>query len=182
VLRRIRQFGTPVLDTVAPKPYVTHQKLFDPALPHGLHYYWKSHKLAPLTDRVIDVITEHATAITSPLTTVPIFTQGGAVARVADDATAYAHRDAAHDINIVAVWRPDDPDPDRHVEWVRAFFAALEPYSQGVYVNFTSDEGTTRVREAAYGPEKWQRLVALKSKYDPTNLFRHNTNIPSQSG
>ncbi|MGH8901647.1 MAG: FAD-binding oxidoreductase [Egibacteraceae bacterium] len=182
VLRRVRRFGAPVLDTVAPKPYTAHQKLIDPALPHGLHYYWKSHKLAPLGDQVIDLIIEHASRIASPLTTVPIFTQGGAVARVADDATAYAHRDAAHDINIVAVWRPDDPEPDRHVEWVRTFFAALTPHSKGVYVNFTNDDDSDRIREAAYGPAKWQRLTALKSKYDPTNFFRLNANIPPPGG
>jgi FAD/FMN-containing dehydrogenase len=181
VLRQLREFGTPVIDAVGPKPYVAHQKFFDPAVPHGLHYYWKSHRLPPLTDEVIDVITEHASAITSPLTTVPIFTQGGAVARVPDDATAYPHRDAAHDINIVAAWRPDDPEPTRHIDWVRAFFAALEPHSAGVYVNFTSDDPPERIREAAYGAKKWRRLMALKNQYDPTNFFRLNANIPPAS-
>jgi FAD/FMN-containing dehydrogenase len=81
VLRPIKEFGTPVFDTLSPKPYVAHQKLFDPAVPHGRHYYWKSHKLGPLTDDIIGVIVEQARRITSPLTTEPIFTQGGAVAR-----------------------------------------------------------------------------------------------------
>lgn len=178
VVRRIREFNTPAVDAVVPKPYVAHQKMFDPAFPHGVHYYWKSHKLSRLTDQVIDVPTEHASGITSPLSSVGIFTHGGAVARVPDGATAYAHRDAAHDINIVAAWRPDDPEPDRHIAWVRAFFAALEPHSMGVYVNFTSDDPQHRLREAAYGRETWQQLVALKSKYDPTNFFRLNANIP----
>ena len=110
LLRDIRQFRNPSLDAVAPKAYVAHQKMFDPALPHGDHYYWKSHKLPALSDEMIGVITEHAARVTSPLTTVPIFTQGGAVARVPEGATAYAHRGAAHDINIVAAWRPDDED------------------------------------------------------------------------
>ena len=108
----------------------------------------------------------------------PIFTQGGAVSRVPDGATAFANRDAAHDINIAAAWRPDDPEPDRHVEWVRAFFAAMEPHSRGVYVNFTSDDAADRIRANAYGPEKWRRLVDLKQKYDPTNFFRLNANVP----
>ncbi len=178
VIGRIRGFGTPAVAAVAPKPYVAHQKMIDAAVPPGLHYYWKSHKLAPLMDDTIDAIVEHASAITSPLTTIPIFTQGGAVARVPGDATAFAHRAAAHDINIVAAWQPDDPEPDRHLQWVRGFFEALEPHSQGVYVNFTSDDTTDRVREQAYGAEKWQRLVAVKNKYDPTNFFRLNANIP----
>ena len=182
VLRPIREFGTPVMDTVVPKPYVAHQKMFDPALPHGLHYYWKSHKLGPLTDDIIEIVVEHARQITSPLTTVPLFTQGGAVARIPEDETAFPNRDAAHDINIVAAWRPDDPDPDRHIEWVRKFFVALEPHSRGVYVNFTSDDSNDRVRSRAYSPQQWERLTGLKAKFDPTNFFRFNANIPPADG
>ncbi|HEX2064133.1 MAG TPA: FAD-binding oxidoreductase, partial [Acidimicrobiales bacterium] len=178
VLRQVRAVGNPAMDVVSPKPYVAYQKMIDAAVPHGLHYYWKSHKLPPLTDEMIDVIIENASAITSPLTTVPLFTQGGAMGRVPDDATAFANRDAAHDINIAAAWRPDDAEPERHVQWVRDFFRALEPHSRGVYVNFTSDDAGDRVRAKAYGPEKWNRLVALKQKYDPTNFFRLNANIP----
>jgi FAD/FMN-containing dehydrogenase len=178
VVRPIREFGTPVLDTVMPKPYVGHQKMFDLAVPDGLHYYWKGHKLPPLSDELIDVIVEHASRITSPLTTNSIYTLGGAVARVDDDATAFANRSAAHEINITAAWQPDDPEPGRHIEWVRSFFGALEPHSRGVYVNYINDDAAERVREAAYGPEKWRRLVALKGKYDPTNFFRFNANIP----
>jgi hypothetical protein len=178
ILRPVRRLGTPAVDLVMPKPYCAHQKMFDAAVPHGQHYYWKSHKLPPLDDDIIDVIVTHCAAITSPQTSVPIFTQGGAVSRVPDDATAYPRRDAAHDINIVAAWSPGEPDPARHIEWVRSFFTALEPHSEGVYVNFTSDDSGERVREAAYGAEKWARLTALKAKYDPTNLFRVNANIP----
>lgn len=176
-LRPLREFRRPALDTVAPKPYVAHQAMFDAALPHGRHYYWKSWKLPPLSDEIIDVISEHASRVTSPFSTVPIFTQGGAVLRLDDDATAYAGRSAAHDINIVAAWEPGDPEPERHIQWVRDFWAALEPFGAGVYVNFLSDEPQTAV-EAAYGAEKYARLVALKSKYDPTNFFRLNANIP----
>jgi len=160
-----------------PKPYVAHQKMFDAALPHGRHYYWKSHKLGPLTDETISVVIDQARQITSPLSSVALFTQGGAVARVPADATAFANRDATHDINIVGSWLPDDTDADRHVAWVRQMFDALQPFSKGVYVNFTSDDANDRV-QAAYSPEQWQRLVTLKTKYDPTNFFRLNANIP----
>lgn len=177
-LRPIRTLGTPAFDVVTPKPYAMHQKMFDAALPHGRHYYWKSHKLGPLTEDVIDVVVEHSHRITSPQSTVPIFCSGGAVGRVSHDATAFPHRDAAHDINIVASWLPDDAaHADRHIEWVRTFFTALEPHSKGVYVNFTSDDATQRVR-LAYTGEQWARLSALKAKYDPTNFFRMNANIP----
>jgi FAD/FMN-containing dehydrogenase len=181
VLRPLREFGTPALDAVTQKPYVAHQKMFDPAAPHGLHYYWKGHKLPPLSDEMIDVIVEHASKITSPLATIPIYTLGGAVARVDEDATAFANRDAAHEIVITAAWQPDDAEPGRHIEWVRTFFAALEPHSRGVYVNYISDDAPDRVREGAYGAKKWQRLVALKGKYDPKNFFRFNANIPPKS-
>lgn len=177
-LRQVRGFGNPVVDAVMPKPYVAHQKMFDAAVPHGRHYYWKSHKLPALTDEMIAVIVEHSSAITSPMSTIPVFTQGGAVARVPDEATAFAHRGAAHDINIVASWEPSDPEPERHIAWVRDFHAALEPHSAGLYVNFASDEPGESVREAAYGAEKLKRLVELKGRYDPTNFFRHNSNIP----
>jgi FAD/FMN-containing dehydrogenase len=178
VLRPIREFGTPAWDAVMPKPYVAHQKMFDRGVPHGLHYYWKGHRLPPLSDEMIDVIVEHASEITSPLTSIGIYTLGGAVARVDEDATAFANRDAAHEINITAAWQPDDAEPERHIEWARSLFAALEPHSRGVYVNYINDDASDRARERAYGAEKWRRLVALKGKYDPTNFFRLNANIP----
>ena len=179
-LRPARTVGSPAADAVTVKPYIAHQKMFDAGLPHGRHYYWKSHKLGPLGDDVIDVIVEHAGLTTSPLSSVPIFTQGGAVGRVPEDATAFPNRDAAHDINVVASWLPDDPERERHVEWVRDFFGALEPYSRGVYVNFTSDDTDARVR-SAYSPTQWERLVDAKTTYDPTNFFRVNANIPPRA-
>jgi FAD/FMN-containing dehydrogenase len=181
-LAPLRSFGTPAIDAVMPKPYVAHQKMFDSALPHGNHYYWKAHKLPPLSDEIIGVVVEHARDITSPLSTIPIFCSGGAVSRVPNDETAFASRSAAHDINIVAAWLPDDPEPHRHVEWVRSFYAALEPFSQGVYVNFTNDDPAPRVQADAYGPDKWARLSALKAKYDPTNFFQLNANISPDGG
>jgi hypothetical protein len=151
--------------------------MFDAAYPHGRHYYWKAHKLGPLTDDVIDVVVEHSAQVTSPLSAVPIFCFGGAVAREPEHSTAFPYRDASHDINIVASWLPKEAaDADRHIEWVRGMFHALEPHSRGVYVNFTSDDATERVRQA-YNDNQWTRLTALKSKYDPTNFFRMNTNI-----
>jgi FAD/FMN-containing dehydrogenase len=177
-LAPIQELPTPAVDTLQPKPYVTHQKMFDPLYPHGRHYYWRSHKLGPLTDEIIDVVVDQAARVTSPLSAVPIFSLGGAIARVPEETTAFPYRDACHDINIVASWLPEEAgDTDRHIDWVREFFRALEPYSRGVYVNFTSDDANDRVR-AAYSDQQWARLTALKSKYDPTNFFRMNANIP----
>jgi FAD/FMN-containing dehydrogenase len=177
-LAPIHELPTPAFDTLQPKPYATHQKMFDPLYPHGRRYYWRSHKLGPLTDEIIDVVVDHAARVTSPLSAVPIFSLGGAVARVPEESTAFPYRDASHDINIVASWLPEEAgDAGRHIEWVRGFFRALEPYSRGVYVNFTSDDANERVRDA-YNDQQWARLTALKAKYDPTNFFRMNANIP----
>ena len=176
-LRPLREFKAPALDTVGPKPYVAHQAMFDAAYPHGRHYYWKAWKLPPLTDAPIDVMVEQASSITSPLSAIPIFTLGGAVGRVDDDATAFTGRSAAHDINFVASWLPDDPEPERHKAWARTAWESMRPFADGVYVNFLSDEPAPHV-QVAYGEHKYARLAALKNKYDPSNVFRFNQNVP----
>jgi FAD/FMN-containing dehydrogenase len=180
VLRPVREFRAPALDTVGPKPYVAHQAMFDAAYPHGRRYYWKAWKLPPLTDAAIDVIVDRASVITSPLSAIPIFTLGGAVGRVDDDATAFTGRSAAHDINFVASWLPDDPEPEKHKAWARSAWEAMRPFAHGVYVNFLSDEPAPHV-QVAYGEHKYARLAALKSKYDPANVFRFNQNITPAS-
>jgi len=172
----LRRFKTPALDAIAPKPYVAHQSMFDAALPHGRGYYWKSCALPPLTEEMIDVLIRQAEKITSPLSTMPIFTLGGAVARVREDATAFSHRGAQHNLNILGAWQMDDPDPERHKAWVRETWEAMQPFACGAYVNFMSDEPADRVR-AVYGSDKYERLVSLKRRYDPENVFRHNQNI-----
>jgi FAD/FMN-containing dehydrogenase len=180
VLRPLRELKAPALDTVGPKPYVAHQAMFDAAYPHGRHYYWKAWKLPPLTNAAIDVIVDHASVITSPLSAIPIFTLGGAVGRVDDDATAFTGRRAAHDINVVASWLRDDPAPEEHKAWARSAWEAMRPFADGVYVNFLSDEPAPHV-QVAYGEHKYARLAALKSKYDPSNAFRFNQNITPAS-
>jgi hypothetical protein len=125
---------------------------------------------------VIDITVEHSMRIRSPLTTFPIWQLGGAVARVDDDETAFDGRGAGHTFNITAMTEgPDGFDAER--EWARGFWSALEPHHRSVYVNFLMDEGEERIR-AAYGAAKWDRLKALKRRYDPDNLFRLNQNIP----
>lgn len=177
-LRPLRAFGKPVADVITTKPYVAHQKMLDGAVPHGRHYYWKSHRLGPLDSEVIDLICTHLAEISSPLSSVPIFCFGGAMARVPEDETAFPHRDAAHDINIVGSWLPEQAqEADRHRSWVRGFFDDLAPHSRGVYVNFTSDDAQQRVRQA-YTEAQWTRLRGVKAAYDPTNFFDQNANIP----
>ena len=81
-----------------------------------------------------------------------------------------------HIVNIVGAWSIDDPDPERHIAWVRESWEAMQPFSTGVYVNFMSDEPADRLR-AVYGPDKYERLIALKRRYDPDNVFRNNRNV-----
>jgi FAD/FMN-containing dehydrogenase len=146
----------------------------DANFPAGRNYYWKSEDLPPLSDAAIDTIVAHAENITSPYSAVGLFQLGGAAGRVPEDACAYSHRNARHALNISASWT--DGDSDKHIAWARDFDTAMQPYTVGVYVNFLSNEGQDRVK-AAYGPRKYDRLVALKRKYDPTNFFRVNQNI-----
>ncbi len=177
VVRPLKEFGNPIADLLEPKPYLALQSMFDPLVPHGWHRYWKSVELPPLTDDAIDTLIDHTSRITSPRSYTIVLQLGGALARVAEDATAFGQRDAAHNVVINAVWTEDDPEPDRHIAWARDFFDALQTHATGrVYVNFLGDEGQDRVREA-YGERNYERLARLKRVHDPTNFFRLNQNI-----
>lgn len=177
VVSPLKQFGHPIVDLLEPKPYAALQSMFDPMSPHGWHRYWKSVELPRLTDHAIDTLVEHASTVTSPKSYCIVFQLGGALARVGDDETAFSQRDAAHNVNINAVWTEEDPHSQRHVAWARDFFDAMQPHAgRRVYLNFLGEEGGKRVRQA-YGARNYERLVELKRAYDPTNFFRLNQNI-----
>jgi FAD/FMN-containing dehydrogenase len=177
VVAPLKAFGSPVLDLCEPKPFLEHQSMFDPSYPHGQWYYMRACDVAELSDEVIDITVEHAMRIRSPLTAFPIWQMGGAISRVGEDETAFNGRGAGHTFNITAATAGREGF-DEEREWVRDFWSALEPHhTSGVYVNFLMNEGEDRVREA-YGTEKYDRLKALKRRYDPDNLFRLNQNIP----
>jgi hypothetical protein len=175
-IKPLREFGSPVLDACAPKPFLEHQGMFDASYPHGWWYYMRACDVAELTDEVIDTTVEHALRISSPRTAFPIWNLGGAMTDIGEDETAFHGRQARYEFNITAATDTEDGfDAER--EWVRSFWTALEPQHSSVYVNFLMDEGSDRVR-AAYGDTKYERLRALKREYDPENLFRLNQNIP----
>jgi FAD/FMN-containing dehydrogenase len=179
ILRPLRRFGAPLVDLVGPKLYVDHQSGIDDTVPHGWHYYWKATNLTDLSDELIDVVAQHAYRARSPRSYAAMFHMGGAVARVARDATAYPSRDVAHNIVIDAAWLADEDDTvgASDTRWTRSFLEALEPHRAGVYVNFLdSDDDTARVREA-YGEATYRRLAEIKATYDPENVFHHNKNI-----
>ncbi len=174
VIRPLKEFGPPVMDMMGPLPYTALQQANDPTAPAGLQSYFKAAFLQDLSDEAIDAMIEYAAQATSPLSMIHIHQLGGAMNRVAADATAFWHRNEGFVVNIIGMW-PTPVDNDKHTGWARGLFAALEPSMHGAYINFLGDEGEARIR-AAYGLN-YERLVALKSKYDPTNLFRLNQNI-----
>jgi FAD/FMN-containing dehydrogenase len=171
-----RRLGEPLVDLLRPTPYVAHQGMFDATSPHGLGYYWKSEYLAALSDEAIEILIEHAWRAPTPMSYTIMFHLGGAVARTDPEASAFEDRRARHALVVDAVWS-DPAAGDAAVTWARTFWQRLGPISSGrIYVNFLGEEGPDRVR-AAYGATKYDRLRALKGKYDPTNFFRLNQNI-----
>jgi FAD/FMN-containing dehydrogenase len=176
VLRPLRACRTPLLDLVGPTPYVDFQSALDSTVPHGWNYYWKSTHLPEVRDEVIDTIAGHAFSSSSPRSYVAMFHLQGAVNRVADGLTAFGNRQAAHAMTLDAVWRPGEGFGGHDTAWAKQFFAALSCFREGVYVNFLGgDEDSSRVREA-YG-HVYDRLVGLKTRYDPGNVFHYNQNI-----
>jgi FAD/FMN-containing dehydrogenase len=175
VLRPLKEFGSPVLDLCRPKPFLEHQKMFDPSYPHGWFYYVRSCDVEGLDDDVIDIVVEHGRRITSPITSVALWQMGGAVGRIDDGATAFNGRQAGFTFNINGNSKTADGfDAER--QWARDYWSALAPHHTSVYVNFLMEEGEERVRHS-YGAAKYDRLKTLKRKYDPTNFFTLNQNI-----
>jgi FAD/FMN-containing dehydrogenase len=181
VLRPLKEIGPPAVDLLERIPYTAFQAIVDPFSPKGWLNYHRGEHLAGLTDEAIDAYVEHGARVKSPMSQAVIFRHGGAIARVSEDATAASHRDAPFMWHPIACWS-DPADTDSTIAWVREASAAMEPFmTGGVYLNFEQDEGEEHVR-AGYSPEKYARLVALKDKYDPNNLFRINQNIaPSRA-
>jgi len=172
----LREVGRPLADVVRPVPYLALQSMLDGGAPHGRHYYWKAHRLPALSDATIDVFCERASAFTSPFAQINGWAVGGAVSRVDPGATAVGERETGFELSFAVGWPPSDPDGERHRAWSRAGSEALRGESAGIYANFISDEGSAGV-EAAYGA-RLARLTAVKDRYDPDNVFRHNANIP----
>jgi FAD/FMN-containing dehydrogenase len=170
----LRTFGAPLVDLIRPRSYFKLISLADMGAPEGRHYYEKASTLSDLSDEAIEAMVEYGTACTSPWSQVLIQHVHGAASRVGPSETAFALREESYVISVLAAW--DGGQAQRHVAWVRACWRALSPYARsGVYVNFLGNEGEERVR-AAYGVN-YERLIALKNTYDPTNFFSLNQNI-----
>ena len=176
VFRPIRKIGPPAVDFVGPMPYPALQSFLDPLLPPGLQWYWKGDFVNELSDEAIKLHMKYGSELPSLLSTMHIYPVDGAPQRVGKKDTAFSYREAKWSMVIAGI----DPDPankDRITKWAKTYWEALHPYSAGgAYVNFMMEEGQNRV-EATYR-DNYKRLSQIKRKYDPTNLFRVNQNIP----
>jgi FAD/FMN-containing dehydrogenase len=176
LLRPIREFGSPFADLVGPMPYVEVQKLLDPGNPPGNLNYWKAEAVQELSDELIDLIVSHAEGIGSPFSVCFFQPLGGALARIPADSTAINPVPGDWVLHAIAVWETE-AESERELAWARQWGKLTEPYTlAGAPLTFSADTGDERVR-ATFGEEKYARLVALKDKYDPENLFRLNQNI-----
>jgi len=175
LIEPLRSHGESHGEHIGFSPWVGWQSMFDGLVAHGARNYWKSHHLKELSTDCIEQILTFAQTLPSEECDVFIPHMAGAPSRVAPDATAFSHRSTPFVLNIHTRWR-NQSDDESCIAWARDFHQATEPFSQGVYVNFLSDEGEDRVKDA-YTDSVWQRLVHLKDKYDPTNMFSLNQNI-----
>jgi len=175
MFKPIRAFKKPVLDFVGPIPHPALQSMFDGLYPPGLQWYWRAHFVNELSDEAIAEHVRFGATLPSMHSTMHMYAINGAASRVGKQDTAWNYRDATWAQVMVGV----DPDPankEKLIRWTKDYHDALRPYSAaGAYVNFMMDEGEDRVK-ATYG-DNYQRLVAIKDKYDPQNLFRVNQNI-----
>jgi FAD/FMN-containing dehydrogenase len=172
----IKAFGSPVGDIVQRRTYVSQQSLIDGTQPKGRRYYWKSEYLPKLEPELLAKASKHAEAIASPHSAILLFPVNGALNRLSNDHSAVGNREVGYVPNIAASWEKAEDDKT-NIEWARAAWRDLRSFSTGgTYVNFlTEEEGDDRIH-AAYG-NNYERLVEVKSKWDPGNLFRMNKNI-----
>jgi FAD/FMN-containing dehydrogenase len=175
VFKPIRAVKKPALDLVGPIPHPALQSMFDALYPPGHQWYWKADFVRELNDEAIALNVKHGAQMPTMLSTMHLYPIDGAAAKVKNDKTPWAYRDAKWAQVIVGV----DPDPGKKdviTAWARDYWTALHPYSAGgAYVNFMMEEGEDRVR-ATYG-KNYVRLAKIKKRYDPANLFRVNQNI-----
>jgi FAD/FMN-containing dehydrogenase len=176
VIAPLRAFGPPMADTVTALPYAALQALGGPMFPAGRLNYWKSSFLHDLSDTAIDIMIDHFAAMPSPFSGVFLEQLGGAMSRIGPHGTAFGDRSAPWNLIVTSEWT-DPAESERNVQWARGLWMAMRPFlREGVYINYLDRGEEDRIR-AAYGAENYERLVALKNKYDPTNFFRLNHNI-----
>jgi hypothetical protein len=174
-LAPLRSFGSPVVDMISEMPYTQLQSYLDAAAPTGLRRYWKSGFFKELSDELLDIFIRYVSERPSPLSPVLFFHIKGEAARKSTDFNAFTQRRQQWDADIISQWI-DAADDETNISWTRSFWEAIEPFTDGVYINhLDSDDGNDRVKKA-YGTN-YAKLQAIKTKYDPENFFRLNNNI-----
>ncbi|MDQ0893481.1 FAD-binding oxidoreductase [Agromyces ramosus] len=178
VLRPLKeQIGPPAVDAIDRMPYTAFQTIVDGFSPKGWLNYHRGEHLVALSDDAIAAHVEHGRRVKSPMSYSVVFHHGGAISAVDEEATASSDRDAPYMWHPIAAWT-DPADSEREINWVRESSAAMAPFTTGgVYLNFEPDVGEAQVR-AGFSAESYDRLVALKDRWDPENLFHINPNIP----
>jgi FAD/FMN-containing dehydrogenase len=176
----IKGLGNPVGDVLQRRPYITQQNLIDATQPNGRRYYWKSEYLPAVEPAFLSRVVEGAVAAPSPHSAILVFPFDGGVNRLPQDHSAVGNRDARFVVNIAGSW-DEAADDESNIEWARATWQGIRPFSTGgTYINFlTEEEGVDRIADA-YGANG-ERLVEIKTKWDPENLFRMNKNIPPRA-
>ena len=176
VVAPLHKFGKPLGVHAGPMPFAGWQTAFDPLLAPGARNYWKSHDFKAVAPALEGILLDAVAGLPGDECEIFVGHLGGAVNRVAADATAYPHRDVNYIVNVHTRWR-EPGDDARCIAWARSTFDAMTPHATGgVYVNFMPEDEAGRVAVGAYGAN-FARLAPLKAKYDPTNLFRRNQNI-----
>lgn len=178
---RLRTAAAPTIELLDPTPWTAWQSAADELFPKGVRAYWKNTSFDRLDDGAIETLVRFGREQTWRGTAFDIHHMGGAFGRVAEEATPFPYRSAGYWLNVYGFWGDQAEDALR-TAWIRRFAAAMEPHaSGGQYVNFLGQEADRDGKQAAmaiYGPTKFERLVALKRRYDPDNVFRLNHNIP----
>ena len=175
MLKPLRDVAPVVAEMVGPMPYPAINSAFDALVPAGLQHYWKANFVKELTDEAIDAHLEHGPKVPFVSSTVHIYPINGAVHDVAPDATAFAYRDANFATVIAGMWA-DPADNTANTAWVRDYYDATAPHSEeGGYINFMCVDDQERIRANYRG--NYARLVEVKRRYDPDNLFHLNQNI-----
>ena len=169
-----RTFSSPLVDMIAPVPFVQFQGAFDAGSPAGMHQYWKTNFLRELSDESLRIVEESFFQLDSPYSFVFLEHIHGAVSRVGKTETAFYHRDAQYNFTIMSTWT-DPTEAAKQTEFARRFSKAMDPFTTGEYVNYLSRDSDDLIK-GAFG-KKYDRMVAVKTKYDPTNFFRFNQNI-----
>jgi len=175
----LRKIGNPIADVIGPHPFAGWQQAFDPLLTPGARNYWKSHDFADISDDLLAKLIDFSGRLPGPECEIFIAQLGGAMGRIAPDATAYGGRGANFVMNVHTRWR-EAGDDAKCIGWAREFYAATRPHAMGTaYVNFLSDEEGEPLA-STYGAN-YDQLAKIKAKYDPGNMFRVNQNIPPKA-